>query len=93
MSFIGPTRAFLDRIPVPTLVIHRSGNRHVSPSYSKWVAPQIPGARYLELPGEDHVPHLGDTAPVLTAIERFLQGAPSTLCRSSLGCLLRKDSR
>lgn len=69
--------AMIDRIRVPTLVIHRSGNRYVEPSYSKWVVSRIPGARYVELAGEDHVPYVGDVEPVLTAIERFLKGAQS----------------
>ena len=65
----------LDRIRVPALVVHRSGNRYVEPEYSRWVASRIPGASYLEVAGEDHVPYLGDVEPVLTAIERFLVNA------------------
>jgi pimeloyl-ACP methyl ester carboxylesterase len=62
----------LRRIRSPTLVIHRSGNRYAKADYSKWVAEQIPRGHYLEVPGEDHVPYLGDVEPVLGAIERFL---------------------
>jgi len=63
----------LDRIRTPTLVIHRSGNRYAKADYSRWVAQQIERGSYLEVPGEDHVPYLGDVEPVLGAIERFLR--------------------
>lgn len=67
--------AVMDRIRTRTLVIHRSDNRYVEPTYSKWVASRIPGARYLEVAGEDHVPYLGDVEPVLSSIERFFMVA------------------
>ena len=33
---------------------------------------EIPGATYLELPGEDHLPFVGDATSLLTAIARML---------------------
>lgn len=46
------------------------------------MAERIPGARYVELPGADHWPWLGDTEAVLAAVERFLaETAPGLLLR------------
>jgi len=64
----------LNVISAPTLVLHRSANRYVTPDYSRHVAACIPGARFVELPGEDHVAYLGDTEPILGEIEEFLTG-------------------
>jgi hypothetical protein len=47
-------RAVLPAIHVPTLVIHRSGDRINPPFCGRYVASHIPGARYFEQPG-DHV--------------------------------------
>ena len=67
-------RDVLSAIHVPTLVIHRAGNRYLTPEHSRYLAEHIPDARYLEVPGEDHVPYIGDQAPILDAVEEFLTG-------------------
>ena len=41
---------------------------------ARWIAAQIPDAEYIELPGEDHFPFVGDQDAVVAAIERFLTG-------------------
>jgi pimeloyl-ACP methyl ester carboxylesterase len=68
-------RAVLPTIRVPTLVIHRADDRDVSVEEGRWIASQIPGARYVELPGIDHVPWVGNQDEVLDEIEEFLTGA------------------
>jgi class 3 adenylate cyclase/pimeloyl-ACP methyl ester carboxylesterase len=68
-------RAILPTIHVPTLVLHRSGDRVVNWRAGRELAGQIPGARYVELPGIDHVPWAGDSEAVLGEIEEFLTGA------------------
>jgi pimeloyl-ACP methyl ester carboxylesterase len=65
----------LETLRVPTLVLHRSGDRAVPSEIARQMARAIPGARFLELPGDDHIPWVGDAEPVLDAIERFLTGA------------------
>ena len=70
-------RAVLPTIHVPTLVIHRHGDRVVNRRAGEWLAEQIPGARYVELPGIDHVPWAGDSDAVVGEIEEFLTGARS----------------
>ena len=47
-------RAALPAIHVPTLVIHRHGDRINPPFHGRYLAEHIPGARYFEQPG-DHV--------------------------------------
>jgi pimeloyl-ACP methyl ester carboxylesterase len=67
-------RAVLPTIRVPTLVLHRSGDRDASVEEGRWIASQIPGARFVELPGEDHLPWVGDVDTLLDEIEEFLTG-------------------
>jgi pimeloyl-ACP methyl ester carboxylesterase len=70
-------RAILPTIQVPTLVLHRRGDRVVNRRAGKELAEQIPGARYVEIPGLDHLPWAGDSEAVLGEIEEFLTGARS----------------
>ena len=68
------TRNVLPAIHVPTLVMHRTGDRSVHVDEGRWMAGQIPGARFAELPGEDHMPWVGDQDSVLDEIQEFLTG-------------------
>jgi len=70
-------RAVLPTIHVPTLVIHRHGDRVVNRRAGQELAARIPGARYLELPGIDHLPWAGDMEAILGEVEEFLTGARS----------------
>jgi hypothetical protein len=70
-------RAVLPTINVPTLVLHRRGDRVVNWRAGRELASQIPGARYVELPGIDHLPWAGDPEPVLGEVEEFLTGTRS----------------
>ena len=70
-------RAVLPTIRVPTLVLHRRGDRVVNRRAGEELAAQIPGARYVELPGIDHLPWAGDSEAVLGEIEEFLTGTRS----------------
>jgi class 3 adenylate cyclase len=65
-------RAVLPTIQVPTLVINRVGDRVADLEEGRWVAAQIPGARFVELPGEDHPPWAGDQRSVIETISSFL---------------------
>jgi class 3 adenylate cyclase len=63
-------------IQVPTLVIHRTDDVTINVDGGRYLAEHIPGARYLELPGKDHPPWVGDNADEITqAIEEFLTGS------------------
>src|SRR5215217_1557996 len=70
-------RHVLLTIHVPTLVLHRRQDRVVNRRAGAELASRIPGARYVELPGDDHLPWAGDTEAVLGEIEEFLTGARS----------------
>jgi class 3 adenylate cyclase len=68
------TRSLLPTIRVPTLVLHRIGDREVDVEEERWIASQIPGAKYIELPGDDHLPWIGDSDSLLDDVEEFLTG-------------------
>ena len=72
------TRAVLPTIRVPTLVMTRHGDRDVNVEESRWLAEQIPGARFVDLPGDEHLIWAGDTESMLSEIEEFLTGTPPT---------------
>jgi pimeloyl-ACP methyl ester carboxylesterase len=65
-------RHVLPTIRVPALVIHRTGDRTLRVEEGRYLAQHIPGARMVELTGEDHLPFVGDQEPILGAIERFV---------------------
>jgi pimeloyl-ACP methyl ester carboxylesterase/DNA-binding winged helix-turn-helix (wHTH) protein len=65
-------RDILPTIRVPTLVLHRTGDRCLHADEGRFLASRIPGARYVELAGEDHLPFVGDQDSVLAEIDRFL---------------------
>jgi class 3 adenylate cyclase len=66
----------LPAVRVPTLVIHRTGDKTVSVEGGRDVAANIPGARLFELPGIDHIFYVGENADEISdAIEEFLTGS------------------
>ena len=68
-------RHILPTIRVPTLVIHRKGDRDASVEEGRWIAEQIPNARFVELSGEDHLPWVGHQDAVIDEVQEFLTGA------------------
>ena len=68
-------RPALETIRVPTLVLHRAANRYVRVDNGRYLAEHIDGARFIELPGADHLFHCGDTDGFLGAVQEFLTGA------------------
>jgi pimeloyl-ACP methyl ester carboxylesterase len=69
-------RDILPAVAVPVLVTHRRGDRVVSVHGARWMAEQIPGARFVEFPGTDHSWLVGnDTTPILDEIEEFFTGS------------------
>ena len=63
----------LPAIQAPTLVISRRGDRHVPYEHGRQVASLIPGARFTELAGDDHIPFAGQVH-LLDEVEEFLTG-------------------
>lgn len=66
-------RAALPTIQVPTLVLHRAGDRVVPMASGQYIASQIPNAKFVALDGEDHLPY-GDCEVWIGEIEEFLTG-------------------
>jgi class 3 adenylate cyclase len=66
-------REVLPVIGAPTLVMHRDGDT-IPFGGGKYVADRIPGARFIELHGEDHWPWVGDPDEVCDHVEEFLTG-------------------
>ncbi len=67
-------RDVLPTVRVPTLVLHRAGDRCLKVEEGRYVAGLVPGAKYVELPGDDHLPFVGDEDAILDEIEEFLTG-------------------
>jgi class 3 adenylate cyclase len=66
-------RDVLPTIAVPTLVAHRTGDRMVPIEAARVLAAGIPGAKLVELPGDDHIP-VADPDQVIDEVEEFLTG-------------------
>jgi class 3 adenylate cyclase len=67
-------RAVLPSITVPTLVLHRASDKFIDIRHSRYLAQHIPGASFVELPGEESLGFSGDEASELDEIEEFLTG-------------------
>ena len=67
-------RNVLPTVTLPTLVMHRSGDRPIKAEHGRYIAKQIPGAKYVEFPGVDHLPWVGDGDGILDEVEGFLTG-------------------
>jgi DNA-binding SARP family transcriptional activator/alpha-beta hydrolase superfamily lysophospholipase len=70
-------RQLLPQIRVPTLVMNRRDDRIAPGEAGRYAAVRIPGARFIELEGEDHLPWVGDTEAICAAIEAFLMRLPA----------------
>lgn len=67
-------RHVLPSIRVPSLVIHRTDDLCLKVEEGRYVAEQIPGSKYVEFPGRDHLPFVGDQDAILDEVEEFLTG-------------------
>ncbi len=66
-------RAVLPAIAVPTLVLHRTGDRDSKVEEGRYIAARVPGARFVELAGSSHLISV-DTDQVIDEVEVFLTG-------------------
>jgi class 3 adenylate cyclase len=67
-------RGLLGSLRVPTLVLHRTDDQLIDVRHSRYLAEHVPGVRYVEVPGRDSLPMVGDTEALLGEIEEFLTG-------------------
>ncbi len=65
-------RGVLPSIQVPTLVLHRAGDRCLRVEEGQYLASHIRGARFVKLEGDDHLPFVGDQESILNEIEQFI---------------------
>jgi class 3 adenylate cyclase len=70
-------RPLLPSISVPTLVVHRERNRFIHLGAGRYLAEHIPNAKFVVLPGDDHMFFVGDTDALVDEIEEFLTGTRS----------------
>ena len=77
-------RKVLPVIRVPTLVLHRKEEQVFRVGSGRYLAEHIPGARYVELPGQDHWWWLGDSDAVINEIQSFIANLkpPTTVDRT-----------
>jgi pimeloyl-ACP methyl ester carboxylesterase len=68
-------RHVLPAIRVPTLILHRVGDKALPLEGARYMAKRIPGARLVEFPGIDHIPWTEDPEPILAEIEAFVTGS------------------
>lgn len=69
-------RDLLPRVTAPTLVMHRSGYRLIPIEQARYLADHIPGARFVELPGEGALmgEYVDETMDVVSSFVREVSG-------------------
>jgi DNA-binding SARP family transcriptional activator/pimeloyl-ACP methyl ester carboxylesterase len=72
-------REILPTIRAPTLILHRRDDKAIRVGAARHLAGQIPGAKYVELEGDDHWFFLGDSQTILREMETFIHnlGSPA----------------
>ena len=71
------SRAALAHVAAPALVLHRTADRDAKIDEGRFIARHIPGAQFVELPGADHWPFVGNSAALLGEVQRFIERLPS----------------
>ena len=74
----------LPKVRVPTLVMHRRGDRAIPFQLGREMAAMIPGARFVQLEGNIHFPFFGDVDSIGRTIAEFL-GYPGDVTPSKQG--------
>lgn len=82
LSFAMDCREAAATLLLPALVIHRRKDATVRLDAGRALAALIPGAEFVSVDGNAHVPWQGDVQPILDAVLDFL-GAPPAPCDSS----------
>jgi len=75
LELTSDARPFLPDLTMPTLVLHRRGDRTVPISHGRELASLLPNARFVALPGDAHLPWLDDQREVQRALAGFLDDA------------------
>ena len=75
-AFETDARSVLPAITVPVLVLHRAGDPFTGPEHGRYLAERVPGAKFVELSGVDHLFFAEDMDRLLSEIQEFLTGVP-----------------
>jgi class 3 adenylate cyclase len=73
-SFEIDVRSLLSAVTVPVLVLHREADSYIRAGAGRYLAEHIDGAKFVVLPGGDHLFFVGDTDALADEIEEFLTG-------------------
>jgi class 3 adenylate cyclase len=84
-------RDILPSIQAPTLVVHRRDDRMIRVPHGRYLAEHIPGARLVELPGDDHLFYFGDSEAILVEVEEFLTGVRHVEANRALATVVFTD--
>ncbi len=68
-------RHVLPTIQVPTLVVHAKGDRTCEIGHGRYIAENIPGAKFVEIDSDDHLPWLAGAEEILLSVQEFLTGS------------------
>src|SRR5262245_49839822 len=78
LELFSDARPYLAGVTMPTLVLHRRGDRAVPIARGRELASLLPNARFVALGGDSHLPHFDDQRELHRALAGFLDDAPST---------------
>ena len=91
MNSQADVRDVLPAVQAPTLVIHRVGDRDARIEEGRYIAARVPGALFVELPGDTHVP-FWEPDEVVDEVEEFLTGVrPTRVADRVLATILFTD--
>jgi class 3 adenylate cyclase len=77
MNCLIDVRPALSSVQCPTLVLRREGDMVLEDAEARYMAGLIPGSKFVELPGIDHMESIGETDALLSQIEFFVTGKVS----------------
>jgi hypothetical protein len=84
-------REALPLVQAPTLVLHRTGDLDANVAEGRYIAERIPGARFVELAGNDHIVFVNPDQ-ILDEVQEFLTGVrPAAVEERVLATVLFTD--
>ena len=75
VGYAADVRPLLPSVLAPTLILHRRDEPAFRVGHGRYLADHIPGAKFVELQGEDSLYWVGDTSLLLDEVEEFVTGA------------------
>jgi len=74
MNYDADVRHLLPLVQAPTLVLHGRDELFIPADHGRYLADHIPGAKYVELAGGDHLPWGELADPIADEVQEFLTG-------------------